>query len=200
MHLSWQPGFSLSRKPEKRSAPRRNKQQQFEFVMEDPQRACRARHYLSPFAFTHSGTSCDSPRDHSNIADPQTVHYQSEGVEENEPPIEPSLKTLNDELSIMSEGSPELETISGMSNPHLNTCNNQYQSTSSPSPKFTAGEHGAAGPGLNAVAVPALTNNSSPLSIFVPPTIEYSSLTQRYQPVLDRCMCFVHTFLLPSSY
>ena len=41
--LSWQPGFSLYRKPAKRPAPRRNQHHRFEIVVENPQD--RSYHY-----------------------------------------------------------------------------------------------------------------------------------------------------------
>jgi Fungal specific transcription factor domain len=199
MQLSWQQGFSLSRKPAKRPAPRRNRHQRFEFVVERPQRAHRARRSPSATTLTHAGSLSNSSREHSIIVDTHRAYFQSEALEENGPSIDPSLGTLNDEQSIRSEGSPDLETIDGTTKPHLNSYNSQDQSTSSCSLEPTTGERNVAGPVSNTAAVSALAKISSPLFTAKPPTIVYSSLTQRFKPILNRCMYFVHTFALPNS-
>jgi hypothetical protein len=61
MQLSWQPGFSLSRKPVKKPTARRNKRkasnnaQQFEFIAEYPVENHGARHSPSVTSPMHSG-------------------------------------------------------------------------------------------------------------------------------------------------
>jgi hypothetical protein len=197
--LSWQPGFSLLRKPAKRPGPRRTRQQGFEFVEEHPQREHRARRSPSVNTFTHSRCFSNPSREDSIIVDTHIAPFQSGAVEENEPPIDPSLETLNDESSTRSEGFPDLETIDGTNEPHLNSCNSEDQSTSFRLPEAATGERNVAGSGPNAAAVSALTNIPLPLFTSVPPTIEYSSLTQRFGPILNRCMHFMYTFALPNS-
>ncbi|KAB8230975.1 transcription factor domain-containing protein [Aspergillus alliaceus] len=185
MQLSWQPGFTLLRKPAKKPAPRRNRQQRFEFVVEHPQRAYRARRSPSVATFTHSGSLSNSLREHSIIVDTHR-HFQGEAVEGNEAPIDPPLGTLNVKPPIRGEGSPDLGTIDVTSDPRLNSCNSEDQSPSSRPPKLTIGERNVTGPEPNAAAVSALTNIPSSLFTSVPPAIEYSSLTQRFKPILDR--------------
>ncbi|RDL41498.1 Uncharacterized protein BP5553_01477 [Venustampulla echinocandica] len=170
MQLSWQQGFSLSTKPAKRRAPRRNRQERFEFVVEHPQRAHRARRSPPVTTFTHSGSLSNSI-----IVDTHRAYFQSEAVEENVPHIDPSLETVNDE-----------RTISGTTSPHLNSCNSEDQSTSLRSPEPTTCERNVASPVPNAAAVSAMTNIPFPLFTSKPRTIEYSSLTQRFKPILNR--------------
>jgi hypothetical protein len=197
--LSWQPGFSLLRKPAKRTAPRRNRQQGFEFVEEHPQREHRARRSPSVTTFTHSGIFSNPSREDSIIVDTHIAPFQSGAVKEIEPPVDPSLEDLNDESSTRREGFPDLETIDGTNEPRLNSCNSKDQSTSFRLPEPTTGGRNVAGSGPNAAAVSALTNIPLPIFTSVPPTVEYSNLTQRFRPILNRCMRFVYTFALPNS-
>jgi hypothetical protein len=199
MQLTWQPGFSLSRKPAKRPVQHRNRQERFEFVVEHPQRAHRARRSPSATSFTHSKSRSNSFREHSIIVNTHRAYLQSEAVEESEPPIDLSLRTLDDESSIRSAGSPDLETIDGATEPRPNSCNCEYQSTSTRSPDATSGERNITGSGPDSAVVSALTYIPSPLFKSVPPTIEYSSLTQRFRPILNRCMPLVRTYALPNS-
>jgi hypothetical protein len=197
--LSWQPGFSLLRKPARRPAPRRNRQQGFEFIEEYPQREHRAKCSPSVTTYTHSEFLSNPSREDSIIVDTHIAPFQNGTVEENEPPIDPSLETLNDESSTRSERFPDLETIEGTNEPRLNSCNNEDHSTSFHLPEPRTGERNVAGSGPNTAAVSALTNIPLPLFTSIPPTIEYSSLTQRFRPILNRCMHFVYTFSLPNS-
>ncbi|KAI9835126.1 MAG: hypothetical protein M1819_002495 [Sarea resinae] len=186
MQLSWQPGFSLSRKPAKRPVPRRNRRQQLEFVLEHPQRACRGRRSPSVITLTQPGALSDSSREHSIIVDTQRASFQSEAVEEHGQPIDPSLGTLNDDSSIRNEGSPDLGTVDASTEPRLSSCHSEDQFACSRAPEPMTGEHTVAGPGPDDAAISALTNSPSPFITSVPPSIEYSSLTQRFKPILNR--------------
>lgn len=196
MQLSWQQGFSLSRKPAKRPTQRRKRQQRFEFVKEDPQKAYHTRR--SPFATTHSGSLSNSSREHPIIAETHGSYFYGEAAEENGSPIDLSVGTLNNGRWMMGEGSPDLETIDKTTEPHLNRCHTENQSISWRSPEFANSEHNIAGPVPNAAAVWALSDIPTPLFASIPPTIEYSSLTERFKPMLNRCM-HLCTFNLPPA-
>lgn len=176
VQLSWQPGFSLSRKPARRSAPRRSRQQGFEFVAEHPQRIHRKRH--SPSINTHGAYS------------------HSKAVESS-----PSLVSVNKESSIRREGgSPNLGLIDGTIEFHPNSCNGEGQPTVLHSPGLTTDKHDVVGPGPNTTASSTLTNRSYPPFMSVPPAVECVSLTQLYSPILERCMHFVHALVLSNPY
>jgi hypothetical protein len=187
IQLSWQPGFSLIRKPEKRPAPRRNRQQRFEFVVEHPQRAYRTRPALSVTAFTYSGSVPDPSREHSIVGDTR-AYIQSEAVEGHGPPSDPSLGTSNHESATMGQRAPDLETAGRSGRASLYSCISEDKSASSHSPEPITGERNAAGPGPNTMEVSVLTSIPSPVFMHIPPTIEYTSLTQRFKPILNRCM------------
>ncbi|KAF2184547.1 hypothetical protein K469DRAFT_780910 [Zopfia rhizophila CBS 207.26] len=163
MQLSWQPGFSLSRKPVRRSTGRRNRPQQFEFIAEHPVRNNGARHSLSVTTFTHSGA-----------------------------PVKPT-------------ESPDTETIYGTTEPRLYSCNSEDRCASLRSPGFTTDRQLQIFDGSNIglgtsyerssqvaaiepspAAVLDLPNMPCSPSASVPPTILYSSLSQRFRPILDR--------------
>lgn len=186
MQLSWQQGFSLSRKPAKRLTQRRKRQQRFEFVEEHPQIAYHTRR--SPFVTTHSGSLSNSSREHPIIAETHGSYFHRETPEENGSLIDLSVGTLNNGRWIMGEGSPDLETINETTEPHLNPCNTEDQSISWRSPELATSEDNIAGPVPNATAVWALTDIPTALFASITPTIEYSSLTERFKPMLNRCM------------
>ena len=188
MQLSWQPGFTLLRRPAKRPASRRNRQQRFDFVVEHPQRAHHARRSPSVTTLTHSGYHFDVSRENSVTVKIQSASFQTDAAEEDAPVVDLSLETLNDESSIRSDRCPHIETIDGTNEPQQNSCNTQDRVTSSRSPKPTIGESNVGGPGLDATAVLALADILPPSFTSVPPTIDYHSLTQRFKPILNRCM------------
>lgn len=187
IQLSWQPGFSLIRKPEKRPAPRRNRQQRFEFVVEHPQRACRTRPALSVTASTYSGSVPNTSREHSIVGDTR-AYIQSEAVEGYGPPSDPSLGTSNHESATSGQRAPDLETADGAAELHLKSCISEDKFASSHSPEHITGERNAASPGPNTMEVSALTSIPSSLFMHIPSTIGYTSLTQRFKPILNRCM------------
>lgn len=176
IQLSWQPGFSLVRKPAKRPAPRRNRQQRFEFVVEHPQKAHRARSSSSVTnTLTYSRSLSNSSRDHSIILDTHRAYFEKEAVEENVPRIDPSLGALNHKSLTRSERSLNSETVDGRPETRLKSCTSEDQSAR-PSPQTAA--------------VSTLPNVPSPLFTSIPATIGYSSLTQRFKPILNRCTPF----------
>jgi hypothetical protein len=150
--------------------------------VEHPQRACHEKR--SP----EHPTTVDTPR----------TYLQRAAVQENEPLIDLSLGTLNDESSILDETSLDFEATGGRIEPRTNSCNNDDQSTSSRSPGPMPGERNIMGAGSDSAVVSALTNVDPSLFTALPSTIEYSSLTQRFKPILNRCMHFIHKFTLPN--
>lgn len=150
--LSWQLGFSLSRKPAKRPAPRRNAQQGFEFVIEEPQlshRYRRARRSPTETARVHlAGPLSSSPSresGHSIVADAdadadahQTHSPGNEAIQEDddEPPLDtdPSsleLELLGDDSSTSTEASPDPNPFDGTNKAHADasSCQTEGQST-----------------------------------------------------------------------
>lgn len=203
--LSWQPGFSLSRKPAKRPAPRRNKQQRFEFVVEYPSQAPlaphaprvpRARRAQSVTVLTHAASLSHSSREDSIMVDIHKAYVHSEAVEDDGPPTEPSLRIVNEKSSIRGEATPNLTTHDGTIGCSLNSHSSEDQSTLWRSPEPTTDERHVAGPVPHTTAFPVWTDITSPIFTSQTSTMEYSSLTQRFQPILNRCMltCCTHSF------
>ncbi|KAH8676427.1 fungal-specific transcription factor domain-containing protein [Tricladium varicosporioides] len=202
--LSWQPGFSLSRKPVRRSAPRRNRQQQFEFVVEYPIKDQQAKKSPSITTFTRSRSLANSLREHSVISDKLRAYSQGEAVEENGCSADTPPWASTDELLIGGEEIPNLEMIYGTTEPYLNSYNIRNQFSPLCSPESTIERHlqldessislgtshdrlsqiPTTGP--NPAAASALINIICSPSTSVPPTIEYSNLSQRFRPILNR--------------
>lgn len=206
--LSWQLGFSLSRKPAKRPAPRRNTQQGFEFVMEHPQRSYRrARRSSVETARKHaeppSSGNSSRERGHSIVASTHKTHYQSGVVEEEDhqkPPVgaDPSsLEILDNESSLSSEASPDQDTIDGTNEACSSPCQaegqavGQAEGQASRSLEHTvAEEHTVDGSSPDAGAMTASVSYVCPQSPPLPPTMEYINLTERFRPILTRCNAF----------
>jgi hypothetical protein len=146
IHLSWQPGFSLSRKPKKRTITRRTKRvapgeanglQQFEFIAEQPARNHEARCPPSAPIITHSGATAESitgylessdpgqslvssPENRGNAAaDEYGARSQGKAVERTETSIDTPSWLLNDESPAMSGEPPHLDTTDGITDPYL---------------------------------------------------------------------------------
>lgn len=184
MQLSWQQGFSLTRKPAKRVTRRRKRQQRFEFVEEDPNIAYHTRR--SPFIAAYSGSLSGSSREHPITAEIRGSYSLTETPKEDGSLIDLSIGTsIDNGQRIMDEGSPDLEEINETIEPHLKSCNTEDQSVSWHSPGLATSEN-------NVVAVWALTDIPAPLFSSITPSIEYSSLTERFKPILDRC---THSFI-----
>lgn len=191
IQLSWQPGFSLLRKPRKRPVPRRTRQQRFEFIIEQPQRAYRPGCSPSVIPFTSSPSLSDSLRERSIIAETNTTYFQDEAGEQNGSLIIPSVGTLNDEFLIRNEGSHDLEAINSTAEPRPDSYSEDqlsplYLSEHNP----TAGEHNVIDPEPTAINPLAFTGVPSPAFTSVPRTIESNSLTERFKPILRRCMYY----------
>lgn len=193
--LSWQLGFSLSRKPTKRAAPRRNIQQGFEFVMEYPQRSYRpARCSPSDTATGNARPPSSSPsRETGNsiVATTHRAQFQNEIVEkeDHESPIDgyPSpFEALENQSPVSSELSPDQDTTDGTKE----ICSSPWQAggQASTSPgAMAADERNVDNSSQNAAALTALTRAPYPHPPPLLPAMEYSSLTERFRPILTRC-------------
>lgn len=215
--LSWQPGFSLWRKPTKRPAPRRNQHHQFEIVVEHPQhRSYRhARHSPSTQLPTpphlRPPFSSDSSSEHTAIEGPRRPYFQSEAIEGNEGNEGNEAHTAGrspvvseEELATSPEASSDLETIDSPTEPQPSRSHtDDDHSTTSPfSPEPITDECNVNDPDPNAAVLTAATTTAfSPSlmseSTIIPPTIEYGSLMERFRPVLTRCM---FSFLLSRTF
>ncbi|PWY66039.1 hypothetical protein BO94DRAFT_579770 [Aspergillus sclerotioniger CBS 115572] len=210
MQLSWQPGFSLSRKPVKRSRARRTRlgalghadgPQKFEFVAEHPVRSQRG--YcggVEPTLGYEAGSKTDdsslplahcSTTEHPAASDsPGTLFDQA--AREIISSVGAPHHSLSDS-ALVGDGGSDLEALYRTTDPY--TRSNAIQCTSLYPPELTnhhmqASEggdmgHGAfcVGAGLAAVSELHIVLRS-PTS--VPPSILYSSLSRRFQPILDR--------------
>ncbi|KAK0129221.1 hypothetical protein ONS95_001156 [Cadophora gregata] len=136
IQLSWQQGFSLVRKPVKKRAPRRKRQQRFEFVEEDPQETCLTRR--SPFATKQPVTPPQPSREHAFVPDSHECcsHGEDAGDELSH---DLSIGTWNSSRLIMSQRSPGLGN--GTAEPYLNPCSSEDESTSSRLPELAPSEH-----------------------------------------------------------
>lgn len=152
MHISWQPGFSPSRKPVKRSRARRIKgglsgnadgSQQFEFIAEQPVGNPGPRHSLLVTASTHSDAPVTITTDRQTSPDLNGVDLSLANCPKNQDSI------VSDE----SEAHSQVEVPAAISD---------------------------------------LTNVSRSPSASIPPSILYNNLSQRFRPILDRCMLILH--------
>jgi hypothetical protein len=187
--LSWQPAFSLSRKPVKRAGPRRkNRQNQFEIIIEQPQNnSSLTKCFTSaPVIRQRHSVFGNSSRGHSVVGNPQRVGSQRV---ENEPLLGLSPGVLPEESLNSARLSLDLEPSdeTAGSRPSSLTTGSHY-STSALSPESTAGGHLIACPGSHATAPTVLANTSSPSFTAILSTVEYGSLTERFRPILTRCM------------
>jgi hypothetical protein len=161
--LSWQPGFSLSRKPAKKPRSARgtnraattdaNGTQQFEFVVEHPVR----EHGESRYSLSQSSVTTST----NSEATVKSTKLNGCQLQENPDP------------GWSHSGDFNLETFDGIS------CQ-------------------VASVDLSSAAVPDSTTMTLSTSTSVPPSILYSSLSQRFRPILDRCM-YITTYLLPPQ-
>ncbi|CAD6592397.1 MAG: hypothetical protein ASARMPRED_006248 [Alectoria sarmentosa] len=157
MQLSWQPGFSLSRKPVRRSLARKTKRgawgnsdgpQQFDFIVEQPVGNHRPIHSLSVTTSTHSGAPIESTADlqvssdfndvslsltncsknkHSTVSDEHGAHSQVGAVQETGPPINTPLWASSDTTIVGSDESPDSETSYGMTDLGPHPCDDEDQ-------------------------------------------------------------------------
>lgn len=196
--LSWQPSFSLARKPAKRPAPRRKKKNSFEIVLEHPESRRRARVSPCVTASIHSGHFSDSLRDPTSIAETPSTWIQSDALEEGRPSIHLALDTLENQTAYDGESVPYLDTAGTPTEPHPDVCEVEHENRNSRSLDLVTNECyvADAGPDTATISASPLTETPTPHLIYVPPTLEYKSLTQRFKPILDRCM---HSCAYPSK-
>ena len=198
IHLSWQPGYSLFRKPAKRpAAPRRNRRQRFEFVVEHPQRACRAEVSPSPTAFART-ESPDSLREHPSTVNARKTCFEREAVKDNRHLNDKPSEPLDVENFGRGEVSLNPQTFDEAIETRLISHNDEDQSTCSLAREFSTGEHRCIRSGPSADLISTFANIPSPLFTVVPLTIEYISLNQRFKPILDRCMHLTSTQTLSN--
>lgn len=217
MRLSWQPGFSLSRKPARKSAPRRNRQQGFEFVVE-PVRSHHRKNSSSPTTVPYSRPLTNSSKKHSIASNQHGTYSQGEYVKKPAPSTEKLFEAESDDLLIRSGEYFDLRKNDGITGPWLDTCAIKDQTASSGSSGSTADRQLQILDGSNidfgtsyespsqvdtvvlgAAAVSTFVKPPYYLSTSVPPTIEYRSLSQRLKPILNRCMLFPHMKVTHSS-
>lgn len=203
--LSWQPGYSLSKKPIKRSTARRtkvgvsrnaNRLQQFEFIAEQPAKhyeanllpsAATSRHiepHIEPtingqISSNSSGVSLSDAKftqDQESIAsDEDGVRCEVEVISGTKSSVEKLDWVSNDTTLIERREPPNSVTTYGT------TALRPYSS-------WSEDRHAAQ-------LVPGSSINSQ-LQIFekndidldIPPSILYDSLSQRFRPILDRCI------------
>lgn len=164
MQLSWQPGYSLSKKPRKRPTARRTKReasgnadrpQQFEFVAEHPVRNHGARWYSSVTTSTRSeapvehttdcqtsseptGTSLTltdvSNKKHVVVSDDHGPRSHVQDVEKSGAFVKTPLLASNDTSLIRSDGVSSSETIYEF---HSYPCNSEDDYASLRSPRST---------------------------------------------------------------
>ena len=237
MQLSWQPGFSLSRRPIKRSAARRTKRgtstnvdraQQFEFVVERPVRNSRARHSPSVATSTHSRILSGPIADGQANADPKKIglfiagcpinkhpartdvhgaHSQAEARKESEP-CEIPLSVSRGKSLISSADTFDPKTICRSTDARLSNRGDQCISLSLPEleidqqlliPEGSYISCSTTREGLWQVAAYEPSNAAASIlsgnrSATIPPAVLYSDLSQRFMPILDRCMFALHPF------
>lgn len=246
MQLSWKPGFSLSRKPVKRSIARRGKwgasknadgAQQFELIAEHPagdHDAGRSSSVIDPAHLetpvgniincqassdlnTISLCLAEYPKDkHAGGSDEHGTHPQDEAVDRAATFIETLLWDSNDTSPRGSCESPCLETIHGMTGLRSYPCNSKEQRASLllpglviPGPATDEELQISEGNRIDfsiyyertsqvtdvkpsSAAIQSLPNVSYSPSAFIPPNVLYNSLSQRFKPVLERCMHILH--------
>lgn len=188
MQLSWQPGFSLSRKPVKKPTVRRTKRkalnnadkpQQFEFIAEYPVVNHGARYSPSVTSPVHSGEP-DEP----------TAKYQASSnlstTSQSLPVIQKRIKrsVASDEhaansrvIEAVEETEPSVETSF-----------------------WASSDISLTGSGIFPCSKTIYGTTELSVSVSIPPSILYSSLSQRFKPILDRCILFLHPAGLATAH
>ena len=247
--LSWQPGFSLSRKPTRRPTVRRTKQgasgnadrpQQFEFIAEHSLRNKVARHPLSVNTGPNSGdpielvTRCQATSDpngnslllinysnnkHSLISDEHGAYAQGEAIKDTEPPGETPLRASSDKSLIETRESPDSKTIYETAELSPYPCNNEgryallhllgsvvegqlqiFEGSDIDQAAFHEKSRQIAATEPEPMTVSDLSNMTCYPYASIPDSVLYSSLSQRFRPVLDRCMGFLHLYVLATAH
>lgn len=206
--LSWQPGFSLSRKPVRRSIPRRKRHQQIEFVVENP--------FIDHQA-NNSGSEATLARSKSNATSSTLQkHGKGQGAEETGPFADTSLGDSSDGSFLMID---DLRMVDKTCDPESQLYSNEFQFASLPLAASTIEKQlqifdestvdlgtiyydnpnhiATLWPRLGLVS--ASTNGQKPEHTSIPQTVEYSSISQRFKHILNRCMFLLYIFYSHSS-
>ena len=232
MQLSWQPGFSLSRKPVRRTIARRNKRgasgdsngpRQFEFIAEQPVRKHGPRRSLPATTSTRSAAPVEpttafkarsDPNStslsvancleykHSAVSNEHGAHSQVETVGETGSPVETPLWISSDIALVANDDSPDAKTIYGTTDLRAYPCGSEDEcaapiidgqlsviegSDTGPESFYETSSRDTALE-LSPAAIVNLFQVSRSSSTSMPPSIIYTSLSQRFRPILDRCI------------
>ncbi|EZF33587.1 hypothetical protein H109_01392 [Trichophyton interdigitale MR816] len=196
MRLSWQPGFSLSRKPARRRKARRvergplrdaEKPQQFEFIFEHSIIEREAADTPSVNRFTLSGVS---------VVPITSGQYQDKGrIEEIARYAETSFETPGNESSVIQgeEVSHDVESIGKPTESHQYGRNGENPYTGSLPPESTVNwqlqackkSTGTFDRMSRPVATGEVVPSCRPYAS-IPPSVLYNGLRQRFDPILER--------------
>ena len=190
MQLSWQPGFSLSRQPVRRSAPRRKRLQPFEFVVVEPSVTSHLPRSDRGVVDTPTSVSTSEPKD-------EVVHGHGSPTD--------TLSSVDEQWLVGCAASQSLDTVDGPVDPNLELSHVSedldlfYSPTSATAtlqqmldesilglyPIFDDSSHISA-MGSCSSRKSAFIDTTSCLDV-LPPAIEYQSPYERFKPVLNRC-------------
>ncbi|KAL2075862.1 hypothetical protein VTL71DRAFT_805 [Oculimacula yallundae] len=174
--LSWQPGFSLSRKPFKRPAVRRKRQQQFEFVEDHSQKSQDKKSPLTGRTVSPSNYSREYPSRASTLA-PDSRSDNPEKCASSDD------LSLEDWSASTSEGPFFSKENRQSSEGNSISYNTEHKSTPTSLALLVHYE----GTLMSQVTgFWASTDNRSFIFSSLPATISFGSLTQRFKPILNR--------------
>lgn len=209
MQLSWQPGFSPSKRPVRRSRARRtnigplNGQQRFEFIVERPVRKTSSRSErpiqpVSRFEACSEFNGTSSPpvnyrtKKHSVSSCRHGGHCRYMSVKDTEYFIDASLDDLRDKSLVNSCESVDLHTTDGTAERRPSPYNSRSRCQAGHTWSLQSDnqlrifEESKLGP--------SMFYEGSSASVSVPSGILYSDLRQRFRPILERCMTIPQLF------
>lgn len=203
--LSWQPGYTLSRKPIKRSIARRtkvgaprsaNRLQQFEFIAEQPAKHYEADRSLPVVTSMHIEPSiepaidCQISSDNSGVSlflakftkdqdfivsDEHRVRCEVEAISGIEPSVE-TLDRVSSDTFLIESGEPlDSVTTYGTNTRRPYSCWSEDRYAAQLVP----------GSSIDSQLQKFARNN---IDLDIPPGILYNSLSHRFRPILDRCI------------
>lgn len=179
--LSWQPGYSLSRKPTKRSVARRNKLEQFEFIVEHP-RAIGSAEGDPSAAIASQAESHVSPEHFALIqvtSDDDCLEQSYSAPSDHQPPIR-------------SANFSDLPAVDSSNTCYLDSDDVIGARNSFTALKSTTCGHNVVAAESEGITDSILTELSTSLVPSIPSTVRFVSLTQRYKPILDRCTYYTY--------
>ena len=157
-------------------------------------------------------TNC-SKNKHFIVSDEHGAHSQVDPVEEAGPSINTPLWASSDRTLVGSDESPDSETIYGTTDLRPYPCNDEDRCVFLIDEQLQISEWSNIGLGTfyeslsrDAATQPSpaafadLPNVSRSPSASIPPSILYSSLSQRFSPILDRCMLILHQFAFVTAH